>query len=69
VVPEVYLIAEYAHIAVRAPGWGEEVELRRVDVDLTGEHYLRWSRWRRRHQARARGSHYHRRLINQRAVP
>ncbi len=25
------------------------------------EHYQRWSRWRRRHQARARKSHYRRR--------
>jgi hypothetical protein len=26
------------------------------------EHVLAWSRWRRRHQARARRSHYRRRL-------
>jgi hypothetical protein len=25
------------------------------------DHYHRWSRWRRRHQARARKSHYQRR--------
>jgi hypothetical protein len=31
----------------------------------TGEHYQRWSRWRRRHQARARWFHYQRRLTNQ----
>jgi hypothetical protein len=29
------------------------------------DYYLRWSRWRRRHQARARRSHYQRRLTNQ----
>jgi hypothetical protein len=30
----------------------------------TPAHYLQWSHWRRRHQARARRFHYQRRLTN-----
>ena len=41
-------------------------EIRRLLTILTqprhpDEHYQRWSRWRRRHQARARKSHYQQR--------
>jgi len=41
-------------------------EIRRMLACLTqpqhhGDHYQHWSRWRRRHQARARKSHYQRR--------
>jgi hypothetical protein len=32
-----------------------------LQPQLPDEHYHRWSRWRRRHQARARESHYQRR--------
>jgi hypothetical protein len=29
-----------------------------------GDHYQRWSRWRRKHQARAKRCHYQRRLAS-----
>jgi hypothetical protein len=49
-------------------------EIRRLLMTFTqsrhpGEHYQRWSRWRRRHQARARRFHYQRRLTDQREGP
>jgi hypothetical protein len=41
-------------------------EIRRMIASVTqsqhpGDHYQQWSRWRRRHQARARKHHYQRR--------
>ena len=44
-------------------------EIRRLFVSIVDhvrhdlEHLLRWSRWRRRHQARARASHYRRQAL------
>jgi hypothetical protein len=45
-------------------------EVRRLLIQLiwlptpTVDHVLAWSRWRRRHQARAQRCHYRRRLAN-----
>jgi DDE superfamily endonuclease len=49
-------------------------EIRRLLAALTqprhpDEHYLRWSRWRRGHQARARAAHYRRRQARYRLRP
>jgi len=52
-----------------APGVRDQAgigEIRRLLTTIArpqhpGEHYQRWSRWRRRDQARARISHYQRR--------
>jgi hypothetical protein len=45
-------------------------EIRRLHAVLCrparpAEHYLRWSAWRRQHQARARHCHYQRRRLRQ----
>jgi hypothetical protein len=45
-------------------------EIRRMHAILSRPahpvgHHLRWSAWRRQHQARARHCHYHRRRLRQ----